>query len=93
MKYAVMSAAVLTAALVVSPASASMVHCSSTHLSAMNTMIAGMPDGPNKSAMNKHLAMVNAAMAKDGLRGCDKSMMEMRHDPKMSMMKPAMWSE
>jgi hypothetical protein len=34
--------------------------------------------------------MVNAGMAKDGVRGCNRSMMEMMHGSKMSMMKSGM---
>jgi len=56
----------------------------------MTTMMGGMADGPKKWEMNKHLAMVNAAMAKDGVRGCDSSMMQMMHGSKMSMMKSGM---
>jgi hypothetical protein len=40
--------------------------------------------------MYKHLAMVNTAMAKDGMRGCDMIMMRMMRDSKMKMMKPGM---
>ena len=40
--------------------------------------------------MNKHLAMVNAAMAKDGMRGCNMMMMKMMKGSKMSMMKSGM---
>lgn len=97
MKYAIVSAGILAAAVLASnPASAKMMHCSGTHLSKMTTMIGGMPDGPHKWEMNKHLAMINAAMAKDGMRGCDMSMMKMmhgmgmRHGQKMSMMKSGM---
>ena len=49
-----------------------------------------MPDGPKKWAMNKHLAMVNAAMAKDGVRGCNLTMIKMMKGKKMSMMKAGM---
>jgi hypothetical protein len=97
MKYAVVTAACLAAAIVAaSPASAKMTPCSGTHLSAMSTMIAGTPDGPHKWQMNRHLAMINTAMAKDGMRGCDMAMkgmmhgMGMMHGSKMSMMKSGM---
>ncbi|MEI8150239.1 MAG: hypothetical protein WCG92_01395 [Hyphomicrobiales bacterium] len=81
MKYAVVAAAVVAAsAFTVSPASSKMSMCSGDHLSKMTTMIGGMPDGPHKSEMYKHLEMVNTAMAKDGIRGCEKTMMNMhRH--------------
>ena len=95
MKYAVISLAVVAIAIpAFSPASArmmtSMMMCSDAHLSKMTTMLGGMPDGPRKWEMNKHLAMVNAAMAKDGLRGCNGSMMSMMHGSDMSMMKSGM---
>jgi hypothetical protein len=91
MKSAVVSAAVLTAAVFAfSPASAKMMSCSGADMSKMATMIGGMPDGPHKWEMNKHLAMVNAAMAKDGMRGCDMMMMNMMKGSKMSMMKSGM---
>ena len=54
--------------------------CSGEHLSKMTTMMGGMPDGPHKSEMYQHLAMVNSAMAKDGTRGCETVMTKMhRH--------------
>ena len=54
--------------------------CSSDSLSKMVTMVGGMPDGPHKWAMYKHLAMVNTAMSKDGMRGCEITMKNMhRH--------------
>ena len=59
-------------------------------MSKMTTMTGGMPDGPNKWEMNKHLAMVNSAMAKDGMRGCDITMKKMMKGSKMSMMKSGM---
>ena len=91
MKHAAISAAVMaTVILAFSPASARMMMCSDTHLSKMTTMMGGMADGPKKWEMNKHLAMVNAAMAKDGVRGCNSSMMEMMHGSKMPMMKSGM---
>ena len=72
MKYAVIAAAVVAAsAFAVSPASSKMSMCSGDHLSKMTTMVGGMPDGPHKWEMYKHLEMVNTAMAKDGMRGCD----------------------
>jgi hypothetical protein len=56
------------------------ISCSGDHLSKMTTMIGGMPDGPHKWEMYKHLAMVNTAMAKDGVRGCEQIMRKMhRH--------------
>ena len=81
MKYAITGAAVMaTIAFSVSPASSKMMSCAGTHLSKMTTMIGGMPDGPHKWEMYKHLAMVNTAMAKDGMRGCERIMMNMhRH--------------
>jgi len=91
MKYPVISAAVIaTTIFAFNPASADMMMCSNPDMSRMSTTIAAMPDGPKKWAMNKHLAMVNAAMAKDGVHGCNMAMMEMMHGSKMSMMKSGM---
>ena len=90
MKYAIVSAAVLaTAVLAFSPASAEMM-CSGADMSKMSTMIGAMPDGPQKWEMYKHLAMINAAMAKDGTRGCSMTMAKMMMSSKMSMMKSGM---
>ena len=78
MKYAIILSAVMaTSAFAVSPASSKMMMCSGEHLTKMTTMIGGMPDGPHKSEMYKHLAMVNIAMAKDGMRGCAMLMKKM----------------
>ena len=91
MKYAVIAAAVLaTSAFAVSPASSKMSMCSGDHLSKMTTMVGGMPDSPHKSEMYKHLAMVNTAMSKNGMRGCEIVMNNMRrhhHKHHMSPMK------
>lgn len=65
MKYAVIAAAVMAAStFAVSPASSKMMSCSGDHLSKMTTMMGGMPDGPHKWEMYKHLEMVNIAMSK-----------------------------
>lgn len=53
-------------------------------------MMAGMPDSPHKWEMNKHIAMLNAAMAKDGTRGCRAAMKQMMGGSKMGMMKSEM---
>jgi len=53
--------------------------CSTDHLSKMTAMMGTMPDGSNKWMMNGHLAMLNAAMAKDGTQGCEMAMMDMMH--------------
>ena len=91
MKYALVSSSILVAAVFAfSPASAEMMSCSGTHMSKMTTMMGGMPDGPNKWKMNKHLAMINTAMAKDGTRGCSMTMKKMMMGSKMSMMKSGM---
>jgi hypothetical protein len=91
MNYAIVSAAVLAAAvLVFSPASAEMMSCSGADMSKMTTMMGGMPDGPHKWEMNKHLAAINAAMAKDGPRGCSMTMKKMMTGSKMSKMKSGM---
>ena len=94
MKYAIVSAAVLaTTVLAFSPASAEMMSCSGADMSKMSTMIGAMPDGPQKWEMYKHLAMINAAMAKDGPRGCSMTMQKMHSKmmgSKMPMMKSGM---
>jgi hypothetical protein len=91
MKYAILSAAVLaTAVLAFNPASAEMMSCADADMSKMTTMIGGMPDGPHKWEMNKHLAVINAAMAKDGPHGCSMTMKKMMMSSKMSMMKSGM---
>ena len=94
MKYAIiLAAAMATSAFAVSPASSKtsmMMACSGDHLSKMTTTVGGMPDGPRKWEMNKHLEMVNTAMAKDGIRGCDMAMRKMMRDSKMKMMKSGM---
>ena len=51
--------------------------CSGDHLSKMITMVGGMPDGPHKWAMYKYLAILNTAMSKDGMRGCEMTMKNM----------------
>ena len=93
MKYAMVSAAVLAGAvLAFNPASAQMMSCSGD-MSQMTTMMAAMPDSPHKWEMNKHLAMINAAMAKDGPRGCSMTMQKMHSKmmgSKMPMMKSGM---
>ena len=86
MRYAIILAAVMaTSAFAVSPASSKMMMCSGEHLSKMTTMVGGMPDGPHKWEMYKHLAMVNTAMAKDGMRGCDMTMRNMHRHHKDHM--------
>ena len=86
MKYAIILTAVMaTSAFAVNPASSKMMMCSGEHLSKMTTMVSAMPDGPHKSEMYKHLAMVNTAMAKDGMRGCDMMMRNMHRHHKNHM--------
>jgi len=89
MKYAAILAVVAaTSAFAVGPASASkMEPCSGENLTKMTTMTSGMPDGPQKWEMYKHLQMVNAAMAKDGMRGCDTTSRKMMRGSKAKMMK------
>ena len=89
MKYAVIAATVVAAsAFAASPASSKMSMCSGEHLSKMTTMVGGMPDGPHKWEMYKHLAMVNTAMSKDGTRGCDLVMKNMHRHHHMHHMSP-----
>jgi hypothetical protein len=85
MKYAAFPMGLVAAALALSPASAHMEMCAD--MSKMTSMMTAMPDSPRKWEMNRHLAMVNAAMAKDGTQGCKMTMMTMMQGKKMSMMK------
>lgn len=78
MKYAIILVA--ASAFAASPVSAMETPCSGVHLSKMTTMAGTMPESSHKWMMNKHLEMVNAAMAKDGIRGCETTMRTMhRH--------------
>ena len=81
MKYAITLAAVVAAsAFAVNPAFTMEMPCSGPQLSKMMTMVGTMPEGSHKRMMNRHLEMVNTAMAKDGMRGCEKTMRAMhRH--------------
>ena len=91
MKYAIiLAAAIATSAFALGPASSKMMMCSGEHLSKMTTMVGVMPDGPHKSEMHKHLEMVNTAMAKDGMRGCEMMMRTMMRGSRMKMMKSRM---
>ena len=86
MKYVIILAAVMaTSAFAVGPASSKMMMCSGEHLSKMTTMVGSMPEGSHKWMMNKHLEMVNTAMAKDGMRGCDMIMRNMHRHHKNHM--------
>lgn len=80
MRFAAIAATVMaTVGLASSPASSmGMMMCSD--MSKMTMMMGTMPDGPKKWHMNDHLAMINAAMAKDGIRGCQMSMMHMMEE-------------
>ena len=87
MKCAAFPLGLVAAVLAFSPASAHMQMCSD--MSKMTSMMNGMPDSSKKWEMNKHLAMVNAAMAKDGTQGCKMAMTTMMHGKNMSMTKSA----
>ena len=90
MKHTVIAVAVVAAsAFAVSPASSKMSMCSGEHLSKMTTMLGGMPDSPHKWEMYKHLAMVNTAMSKNGMPGCEMVMKSMHRHHHMQHM-PAM---
>jgi len=82
MKFVAFPIGLIAAVLALSPASAHMHMCSD--MSKMTSMMNGMPDSPRKWEMNRHLAMVNAAMAKDGTHGCNMAMMSMMHGKHMS---------
>ena len=76
-----------TAVMAYKPADANMMSCSGDDLSRMTTMISARPDGLHKWEMYKHLAMINSAMAKDGSRGCQRTMSKMMASSGMPMMK------
>jgi len=85
MKYAIVAAVITGAALMSNPASATMMSCSGD-MSKMSTMMSVMADGPHKWKMYRHLARINAAMAKNGVRGCSMEMMNMMGGSSMSRM-------
>ncbi|CAN0321389.1 unnamed protein product [Phaeothamnion confervicola] len=72
MKRLVTVAALAAGVFAVTPASAKMT-CSSADMAKMNTMMAGMADGPNKMAMMQEYSTANAAMVKGDMRACNKS--------------------
>jgi hypothetical protein len=77
MNYSVISSAIIAAvACAFSPASAKSMSCLGVDMSVMTTMVGAMADGPHKLEMYRHLAALNAAMARDGMRGCDAVMMD-----------------
>ena len=75
MKYAALPMGLVAAVLTFSPASTHMQMCAD--MSKMTSMMSAMPDSPKKWEMNRHLAVVNTAMAKDGTQGCKVTMMTM----------------
>ena len=85
MKYAIISVVITGATLVFSPASAMMMSCSGD-MSKMTTMMSAMADGPHKFQMYTHLARINAAMSKSGVRGCTMEMKRMMGGSRMPMM-------
>ena len=89
MKYAALPAALVALVFTFAPASAHMMSCSQD-MSKMTALMTGMPDGLHKWEMNKHLAMLNAAMARDGTRGCSVAMKQMMGGSSMGMMKSGM---
>ena len=78
MKYAIVLTTVVASAFAISPASSMETPCSGAHLSKMTTMVGTMPESSHKWMMNKLLELVNAAMAKDGMRGCETTMRNMQ---------------
>ena len=69
MKYAFATAALASAALAVGPASAAMMSCSGENMAKTGTAIAGMQDGPNKTAMDKEMGMANTDISKGNMKG------------------------
>ena len=69
MKYAFASAALAAAVLAVSLASAAMMSCSGENMAKTSNTIAGMQDGPNKTAMGKEMGLANTDMSKGNMKG------------------------
>jgi hypothetical protein len=84
MKYGLIAAASLAAALATGPASAKMMACTGENMAKMSMMMTTMPDSPGKMAMNKEVGMANMEMSKGNMRGACTHMMKAQ---KMSMMK------
>ena len=55
-------------------ASARQMSCSKVDMSKMTVMIGAMADGPHKWEMYQHLAEINLATSRAGIRGCDAAM-------------------
>lgn len=69
------TAATITAALAISPASAKQMACTSENMAKLVTSSNAMPESPGKAAMMKEMGAANAAMAKGDMRGACKSYM------------------
>ena len=60
--------AAMLSALAFTPASAKMMACTGDNMAKMNMMMAGMPDGPGRMAMEKEMGKVNTEMSKGNMR-------------------------
>lgn len=85
MKTIVVAAAAI-AILCAAPGSASakMMNCSGENMSTTAMTMSSMPEGPNKMAMNKEMAMANMETSKGNARG---ACMHYMRAQKMGMMK------
>ncbi len=77
LRFLVLSALATLSFATVAEAQMSTRMCSGDQLSKMVTMAGGMPDGPQKWTMYKYLVVLNTAMSKDGIRGCEMTMKNM----------------
>ena len=77
MKHSAFSAAMIAAAVFASgAASADSITCAGVNMSLVTSMIGTMSDGPQKWEMNRLLATINEAMARDDKHRCDAAMMD-----------------
>jgi len=71
----ILLAAALVSAVMVAPASAAMMKCTSDNMAKSVAAGGNMADGPGKTAMMKEMGNANMAMSKGDMRGACKSYM------------------
>ena len=76
MKLLIVTAALATTAVLVSPASAKMMACTGENLGKSITATAATPDSPKKMAVLKEMAAANTALSKGDARGACKNYMK-----------------
>lgn len=89
MKHALIVAASLAAAAMVSPASAKGMKCDGASMGKSYSTMAAMADSPQKMAMQKEIGMANMEMSKGNMRG---ACMHMMKADRMGMMSNKMSS-